>query len=166
MAIPREVKVGAFVLAGLLCIGVIIFLIGDDKQMFSDRVHYKTAFNNVEGLKRGSPVRMGGINVGTVEELGYGTNAKDTAIYVEISIVEREAPRIRTDTVASIAGKGLLGDKLLDLSIGSPDKPPLKAGGVMKAEEPQDFTQMLDSLNRVSTKVEKVVGHLEVATEG
>lgn len=166
MAIPREVKVGAFVLAGLLCIGVIIFLIGDDKQMFSERVHYQTAFNNVEGLKRGSPVRMGGINVGTVEELGYGTNPKDTAIYVQISIVEREAPRIRTDTVASIAGKGLLGDKLLDLSIGSPDKPALKAGGVMKAEEPQDFTQMLDSLNRVSTKVEKVVGHLEVATEG
>lgn len=166
MAIPREVKVGAFVLAGLLCIGVVIFLIGDDKQMFSDRVHYRTAFHNVEGLKRGSPVRMGGINVGTVEELGYGTNPKDMAIYVEISIVEREAPRIRTDTVASIAGKGLLGDKLLDLSVGSPDKPPLQPGGVMKGEEPQDFTQMLDSLNRVSTKVEKVVGHLEVATEG
>lgn len=166
MAIAREIKVGAFVLAGLLCIGVVIFLIGDDKQMFSERVHYKTAFNNVEGLKRGSPVRMGGINVGTVEELGYGTNPKDMAIYVEISIVEREAPRIRTDTVASIAGKGLLGDKLLDLSVGSPDKPPLKPGGVMKAEEPQDFTEMLDSLNRVSTKVEKVVGHLEIATEG
>ena len=166
MAIPREVKVGAFVLAGLLCIGVVIFLIGDDKQMFSDRVHYKTAFGDVQGLKRGSSVRMGGINVGTVEELGYGTNPKDTAIYVEISIVEREAPRIRTDTVASIAGKGLLGDKLLDLSVGSPKNPPLKAGGVIQAEEPQDFTQMLDSLNRVSTKVEKVVSHLEVATEG
>lgn len=166
MAIPREVKVGAFVLAGLLCIGVIIFLIGDDKQMFSERVHYKTAFGDVQGLKRGSSVRMGGINVGTVEELGYGPNPKDTAIYVEISIVEREAPRIRTDTVATITGKGLLGDKNLDLSVGSPSKPPLKAGGVIQAEEPQDFTQMLDSLNRVSTKVEKVVGHLEVATQG
>ena len=166
MAIPREVKVGAFVLAGLLCIGVIIFLIGDDKQMFSERVTYKTAFGDVQGLKKGSSVRMGGINVGTVEEVGYGTNPKDTAIYVQISIVEREAPRIRTDTVASIGGKGLLGDKLLDLSVGSPAKPALQAGGVIKAEEPQDFTEMLDSLNRVGTKVEKVVGHLEVVTEG
>src|SRR5688572_32929114 len=132
MAIPREVKVGAFVLAGLLCIGVIIFLIGDDKQMFSDRVHYKTAFNNVEGMKRGSPVRMGGINVGTVEELGYGPDPKDTAIYVQITIVEREAPRVREDTVATIAGKGLLGDKALDLSVPNPKSPPLKPGGVIK----------------------------------
>lgn len=166
MGIPREVKVGIFVLAGLLCIGVVIFLIGDDKAMFSERVTYQTAFHDVQGMKRGSPVRMGGINVGTVEELGYGTDPKDTAIYVQITIVEREAPRIREATIASIAGKGLLGDKALDLSVASPKSPALKPGGVIKAEEPQDFTQMLDSLNRVSKKVETVVGHLEVATEG
>lgn len=166
MGIAREVKVGAFVLAGLLCIGVIIFLIGDDKQLFSERVMFKTSFADVEGLKRGSPVRMGGINVGTVEELGYGSDTKDTVIYVTISIVDREAPRIRKDTVASIAGKGLLGDKLLDLSVGSPSVPALEPGGVIKSEEPQDFTQMLDSLNRVSTKVEKVVSNLQTTTEG
>lgn len=165
MGVPREVKVGAFVLAGLICIGVIIFLIGDDKQMFSERVHYKTTFSDVQGLKRGSPVRMGGINVGTVEGLGYGEDAKDTVIYVEISIVEREAERIRTDTVASIAGKGLLGDKLLELSVGSPDKPRLPPNGVIKNEEPQDFTEMLDNLTRVSTNVEKVVDNLAVTTE-
>ena len=166
MGFAREAKVGLFVFAGLVCIGVVIFLIGDDKQMFSDRVHFKTAFSDVQGLKRGSPVRMGGINVGTVESVGYGANTKDTQIYVEISVVEREASRIRTDTVASIGAKGLLGDKMLELSVGSPQKPPLPPGGIIKNEDPQDFTQMLDSLNRVSAKVEKVVSNLAVTTEG
>ncbi len=166
MRIAREIKVGLFVLVGLICIGVVIFLIGEDKQMFSDRVHFKTQFSDVEGLKRGSPVRMGGINVGTVESLGYGTDPKDPEIYVEISIVAREARRVRVDTIASIAGKGLLGDKMLELSVGSPDKPPLTPGSVIKNEEPQDYTAMLDSLNRMTSKVEKVVGNLQVTTEG
>ena len=166
MSFAREAKVGAFVLAGLICIGVVIFLIGDDKQMFSDRVYYKTTFNDVQGLKRGSPVRMGGINVGTVEALGYGGNPKDSLIYVEISIVAPEAVRIREDTVASITGKGLLGDKMLVLSVGDPKRRQLASGEVIKHEEPQDLGQMLDSLNRVGAKVEQVVGHLAVTTEG
>lgn len=161
MSLSRDIKVGIFVLTGLLCIGIVIFLIGDEKQLFTGREYYKTAFSDVQGLKRGAPVRMGGINVGTVEGVGYGDNAKDTVIYVQISIVEREAARIRTDTVASIAGKGLLGDKMLELSVGDPKKPVLPPGSVIKNEEPRDFTEMLDSLSRVSTKVERVVTNLE-----
>jgi len=61
MATSRELKVGAFALAGLLAIGLVIFLIGEEKKLFETKVEYQTVFEDVQGLRRGSPVRMGGV---------------------------------------------------------------------------------------------------------
>ncbi|MCK6591776.1 MAG: MCE family protein, partial [Polyangiaceae bacterium] len=61
MKVGRDLKVGAFVLAGLLFSAVVIFLIGDERRLFSSSVVFKTKFADVQGLKSGAPIRMGGI---------------------------------------------------------------------------------------------------------
>jgi len=66
MVIRREVKVGAFVLAGLIVVGIVVFMIGDERQMFERKVEFQSVFEDVQGLTRGSPVRMGGVSVGSV----------------------------------------------------------------------------------------------------
>ena len=62
MAIKREIKVGAFVLTGLIVIGFVVFLIGDQNSAFKSKEEYRAIFDDVQGLKRGSTVRMGGID--------------------------------------------------------------------------------------------------------
>ena len=44
-------------------------------------------FDDVQGLKRGAPVNMGGVRVGKVSKVTYGDKATDTAIYVTLDIV-------------------------------------------------------------------------------
>src|SRR5687768_4203155 len=102
MAISREVKVGAFTLAGLVAIGTVIFLIGEEKKLFEEKVEYQTIFENVQGLRRGSPVRMGGIDVGAVSKVGYAQDVKDKNIHVTLSLVKAEARRIRQDSLVTI----------------------------------------------------------------
>src|SRR5690349_8265935 len=114
----RDIKVGLFVLAGLILAGVVIFLIGDERRLFASSVEFHTKFHDVEGLKPGAPIRMGGIDVGHVDAVGYGKNATDTTIYVDLSIVKSEAGRIKTDSVVKIATKGLLGDKMIEITKG------------------------------------------------
>ncbi|HVJ21274.1 MAG TPA: MlaD family protein [Polyangiaceae bacterium] len=161
MALGREIKVGAFVLAGLAATGGVIFLIGEERQLFSDKVDYQVTFTDVQGLRRGSPVRMGGVDIGTVEKVNYGENAKDAKIYVSIAVVDAEARRLRQDSVASIEGKGLLGDKMIVISVGDQSKPQIPVGGRIPSKEAEDMAQMISKLSGITTQVEKVVTNLE-----
>jgi phospholipid/cholesterol/gamma-HCH transport system substrate-binding protein len=164
MGLQREVKVGAFVLAGLFVVGAVIFLIGDQRQLFTSKEDYKAVFSDVNGLTRGSPVRMGGIDVGAVSKIAYSDDASDPKLYVTFSVVENEARRIRGDSVARIEAKGLLGDKMVVITIGSPQKDRIDPGGTIPTEEAKDMTAMLAKLGDIGTKAERVVENLEKTT--
>jgi phospholipid/cholesterol/gamma-HCH transport system substrate-binding protein len=164
VARSREIKVGAFVLAGLIVVGVVIFLIGDERRLFASKVEYQAVFDDVEGLRRGSPVRMGGVDIGTVDSVAYGADPKKSDIFVSIIIVEEEAQRIRSDSVATIEGKGLLGDKMIVVTVGSPAKPWIPPGGTIPSGPGSDLTAMVSRLGEISTKVESVVDNLARTT--
>ncbi|HRI67304.1 MAG TPA: MlaD family protein [Polyangium sp.] len=134
----RDIKVGLFVLAGLLFSALVIFLIGDERRFFSSSIPIHTTFTDVQGLKPGAPVRMGGIDVGTVKKVGYKKGSTDNTIYVELDIVKDEAARIRKDSIARVAAKGLLGDKMVEITKGlSPET--VAPGGEIRGEEPTDL---------------------------
>ena len=61
MALSREFKVGAFTLAGLSVVGFVVFMIGEERKLFESQLPYQAKFEEVQGLRRGSPVRMGGV---------------------------------------------------------------------------------------------------------
>ncbi len=164
MAFGREFKVGIFVLAALATMGVTIFLIGEERRAFSSKEAYFSVFKDVQGLRRGSPVRMGGVDIGSVSEVSYGPDPKDSEIYVRMSIVESEARRIHTDTVATIEGKGLLGDKMIVLTVGSPTKPQLPSGSKVPSKEAEDMSAMIGKLGAVTSKAEQVMTNLERTT--
>ncbi|HEX3777201.1 MAG TPA: MlaD family protein [Polyangiaceae bacterium] len=164
MVSSRDVKVGAFVLAGLTAIGAVIFLIGDERQMFDKKVPFATEFEDVQGLRRGSPVRMGGVDVGSITGVDYGKDPKDKEIHVRMSVSLDDARRIRTDSEASIEGKGLLGDKMIVITVGSQDKPALPEGANIPSKQSDDLTQMMSKLSQISGHVENVVNNLERTT--
>jgi hypothetical protein len=101
MGRARDLKVGLFVLAGLVLSGLVIFLIGDERRLFDASVEFTTNFGDVQGLKPGAPIRMGGIDIGHVAEVAYGPDPKDTKIYVKLEVVESESSRIKTDRAGS-----------------------------------------------------------------
>ena len=160
----REIKVGAFVLAGLVIIGVVVFLIGQERQLFAPKVEYKAVFENVEGLKRGSPVRMGGVDVGIVDSVGYSADPNDPRLYVTLEIVTDEARRIRNDSVASIEGKGLLGDKMVTIEPGTSSSPRLPPHGTIPTKQSKDLTEAISRLGSITGKVEHVLSNLESTT--
>lgn len=164
MATSREVKVGAFVLLGLVIVGLVIFLIGDERALFQPHTQFRTSFQDVQGLTRGSPVRMGGVGVGRVDSVGYGNEPHDPTIYVEFSILTKEAPRVRADSVARIEAKGLLGDKMLVITVGSPDKPVLPPGSMVPSEEARDMTTIVSDVAEVAAGAERVITNLERTT--
>ncbi|HEY3592797.1 MAG TPA: MlaD family protein [Polyangiaceae bacterium] len=164
MAASKEMRVGAFVLAGMIIVGIVVFLIGDEKRAFESKVAYHTSFGDVQGLRAGAPVRLGGVDIGAVSKVAHGDDPADSRLYVDLRIVRREGARIRQDTVAKISNKGLLGDKMIELAGGSPNSPPVPADGIIQGEEPADFTNVFSQVGALAKHAEAILNNVEVTT--
>jgi phospholipid/cholesterol/gamma-HCH transport system substrate-binding protein len=165
MVTAREIKVGAFVLVGMVLAGMVIFMIGEERQLFSSKVPFRAVFSDVEGLKRGSTIRMGGVDIGNVAKVAYSDNADDLNLYVTLQIVDTEARRIRKNSRVKIDAKGLLGDKVITILSGSPDQPVLKPGDVIPTDkDSQDLASALGRVGNISIKTEQIVENVAKIT--
>ena len=160
MSRARDLKVGLFVLAGLIFSGIVIFLIGDERRLFSRSVEFTATFADVQGLKAGAPIRMGGIDIGHVSQVGYGKDPGDATIYVTLDVVAQEAGRIKTDSIARVASKGLLGDKMVEISKGAAPQA-IPEGGRIPSEEPSD---MFGKAAGMADKAESALANIEKAS--
>jgi phospholipid/cholesterol/gamma-HCH transport system substrate-binding protein len=150
----RQLKVGLFVIFGIVLTMAAVFLIGDTRGLWQAKVGYRTAFDDVAGLKPGAPVRMGGLDIGAVTKVGHSSNPSEERAFVSLSINRKESARIKTDTVARVINKGLLGDKMIELSFGSAGAPELDPNTLIPSEEPSD---VLASANRVAAGAVKAI---------
>jgi phospholipid/cholesterol/gamma-HCH transport system substrate-binding protein len=164
VALKREVKVGIFVLIGLIVAGAIIFMVGDERRVFDKHYRLHAAFEDVAGLKPGAPVRMGGVDVGTVEDVRF-VNPKDKRLHVYFTIVRIAYERVRDDSSVTIANKGLLGDKMLEISQGSDGRPKIPDGGEINAVPPQDFSRFIQKADEIADLAKKTLSNLELATK-
>jgi phospholipid/cholesterol/gamma-HCH transport system substrate-binding protein len=160
----REVKVGAFVAFGLLIAGGVVFMIGDERRAFEAKERYYAVFDDVQGLTRGAPVRMGGVDVGSVVAVNYGEDVKDSRLHVEMDVVRAESRRIREDSTVMVGNKGLLGDKMLVVKVGDPTKNQLTPGSTIPSEKGTDFSAIGEKLGTMTNKADAILGNLEKAT--
>ena len=60
----REATVGAFLALALIVLAVGIMAVGGESRFFSRKATYRAVFPSTDGLIAGSPVKMGGVQVG------------------------------------------------------------------------------------------------------
>lgn len=165
MVTAREIKVGVFVLVGLVLTGMVIFMIGEERQLFDEKVPFRAVFDDVEGLKRGSTIRMGGVDIGNVGRVAYSEDASDSKLYVSLHIISSHARRIRQNSHVKIDAKGLLGDKVVTILSGTPDKPVLKPGDIIPTDkDSQDLQSALGRVGNISIKTEQIVENVAKIT--
>ena len=163
-----ETIVGIFVVASLAALLVMILIVAQQEGLFQQYVKYRTIFKNVSGLKPGSEVHLAGLTVGSV--LTTAVNPEGN-IVVTFQMVKKNSDRIREDTRSTIGFMGLLGDKSLDLTVGSLNKAPIPPQGLVVAVEPLDISQVmaqagpaLDDLQKILSEVKDIVGKVNVGT--
>src|SRR3954470_24410394 len=120
MIATDKAGMGAFVIGGLILFGIGLFLIGDRRMLFSKSADYYTEFSQISALDSGAKVRVGGMDAGELVEVRVppGPGAK---FRVKFRVISKLFPVIRTDSVASIQTDGLLGNKFLQIDIGTTD---------------------------------------------
>jgi len=133
-----NVRLGAFVFVALMMFGVMVFLIGDKNSLFSRTFKISAPFDNVAGLDEGAPVRAGGVRIGTVKRIFLPHQPGDK-ITVELQLDEATRDVIKKDSIASIETEGLLGEKYLAVSFGSPEAERVRDGEAIESRPPVDY---------------------------
>jgi phospholipid/cholesterol/gamma-HCH transport system substrate-binding protein len=136
--IAQNVILGVFVL--IACIGFVfvIFTIGDGGGFLTRQVNFSSRFADVKGLHYGSEVSLSGLHVGVVKSITVSNkNGKELTVMFGIDKEHRQF--IRKDSTAIVKTQGVLGDRYVEISIGSPDSPLLEDGGELPASEESDI---------------------------
>ena len=157
-------RVGTFVIAGLALLALVVFTIAGDKGVFTRYTNFTASFDTIEGLIPGSPVRLAGIEVGRVDEITFYDDPADKRVRVRFTVQQKFADRVRGDSLASVGSRGLLGDKVIDISIGSAEQPVVEEGGELLAAPAADYTAMfkkggevLDNAAAITKDVREIV---------
>jgi len=177
----RETLVGLFVLAAIGVAAFMVVMLGSEQRIFEKRFKLRAIFGNVSGMRVGAPVFVAGLSVGTVEKLKFvepgearrpekapGLPELDADRVAEIEVVmkieERFRPQIRLDSVATVGSVGLLGDKSIEISVGSASEPIVAPGSVLTTVDPLSLTDVLDDVQPMATKLDQILGDIVILT--
>ena len=139
-----QVQVGVFLALGILLTMIAIFMLGSRSSIFKNFYTLYCEFDDISGLRVGSPVQLSGVQVGTVEEISFveielksGQESlvanqdkklesidkpqkpgKAIKVRVKLNIDTTYQERIRDDSSASVVTQGLLGDRMVYITAG------------------------------------------------
>ena len=111
-----EITVGLFVVVGMAALLMLAMKVSNLSDFSSDDGYQVRAyFNNIGGLKTRSPVKMSGVLIGRVSDIGFDEERFQARVTI---VIRPEFARIPSDTSASIYTAGLLGEQYIGLLAG------------------------------------------------
>lgn len=159
-----QIRIGLFVLVSLAAFLTLIYLLGAQARLFEARYDLVAEFTEVGGLVPGATVRLAGVQIGRVSSavLPEGPAGK---VRVTLNITRRFADRIRKDSVARIETQGLLGDKLVEISLGSPGAPALRSGESIATRDPIELNRLAGEGVEILKNVSALSANLNTTVE-
>lgn len=144
-----EVRVGIFVVAGLLLGMVVLFQVGSQHEMFKRQYTVYASFRDISGLRTGAQVQLGGLNVGYVDDIRFPKELLKKDITVVLRINRHFQDRIRADSIATVNTQGLLGDKFIYISVGSEDQPVIPEKEFVPSKETTSIFALADKAGKI-----------------
>jgi phospholipid/cholesterol/gamma-HCH transport system substrate-binding protein len=111
-------------------------------------------------------VYLAGVQVGRVGEIRFFEDVAAQKVLVVLKVGRDYQDRIRQDSIAVITSSGLLGDKYIDITLGSESEPQLQDGMFIRTREPAEYTQLLSKGEQVLENTIEITNSLAALTSG
>jgi|SRR5689334_2594049 phospholipid/cholesterol/gamma-HCH transport system substrate-binding protein len=162
-----QLKVGALILVALIILAIAILKLGQSGNLFGKRYHLVSFVGNVSGLRIGGPVTIAGQLAGSIDDIRFLPPDADTAHNLKIVLQVNQSlqSQVRTDSRAKIKTQGLLGDKVLDISVGTPKFRPLKEGDTLLIAPAVDYEAVVQQASGIMGQVADVTRDLKRVTD-
>jgi len=120
----------------------VIYMLGARARLFEARYEIHAEFSDVGGLQEGATVRLAGVQIGRVSGVAL-PEQPGGKVRVTLRIATQFSDRIREDSKARILTQGLLGDRIVELTVGGAQAAAVPAGAVVPSEDPVDIAHVL-----------------------
>jgi phospholipid/cholesterol/gamma-HCH transport system substrate-binding protein len=145
-----QLRVGILVAVSLVVLAVGVFLISGQMGFLTRRYTLKAYLSDASGLRQGSPVQLAGIPIGNVKAIHISSYAEPLrAVEIDMDLAKSYQDQIRADSLVSTESAGLLGEKYINISRGSPGQLVLSDGAELKSHEEPDIKQIVQNTNDV-----------------
>jgi phospholipid/cholesterol/gamma-HCH transport system substrate-binding protein len=162
-------KVGFVVTLAIVILFLTVMFAGNIGDLLAPKVEIHAVFDDVRGLRDGSPVWFSGVEIGSVKSIHFTPRER---VRVAMLIYSDTLQYLRKDSSAGIFTLGLLGDKYIEINPGSESTPGLTAGETISGiaqieiqdvvetgqESIASLTEFIDMLETVLVKIEKGEG--------
>jgi phospholipid/cholesterol/gamma-HCH transport system substrate-binding protein len=104
----------------ILCLGgiaVVVFVIGVEKGLTQPKFEMTIVFTKVGGLVAGAPVRLSGVTVGTVRDIGFlDQELAGRDVEVKLNVYSKYQKQLFKSVKFAIITEGVLGAKFVEIT--------------------------------------------------
>lgn len=152
-----QLKVGGLILFMIALMGIAIYKLGKAVNLFSKRYELTAFLKEAGGLRVGGSVMVAGQLAGAIKEIVFLPVDNDTLrnLRLVMGLDERLQEQVRGDSKARVRTLGLLGDKVIDISPGTPRSQPLHDGDTLQVAQSLDLEEVM---TKAASAVDDVVG--------
>lgn len=140
-----QLKVGVVILAALLILAGAVYKLGQAANLFTKRYELVALVKNANGLSPGGAVLVAGQLAGTIRSIDFLPVSADTMHHLKLVMqLDKDLqPQVRGDSKARLRTQGLLGDQVIDISVGTPRYAPLRDGDTVPVEPSLDYQEVI-----------------------
>jgi len=152
-----QLRVGLVILVALGIIGVAIYKLGQSANLFTKRYELIAYVADANGLREGGSVMVAGQLAGTVKKIEFLPVDNDTTrnLRLVLAVDGNVQEQIRRNSRGKLRTMGLLGDKVFDITPGTPKYAILQPGDTITIEPSLDYEAVIA---KASGAVDDMVG--------
>jgi phospholipid/cholesterol/gamma-HCH transport system substrate-binding protein len=156
-----QLRVGALVMTAMaVLVGLILLMSSSSGGLFARKLVLRSYFENAAGLKNGAPVTLEGVTIGNVIHVRVVPDRNPTPVEVTMRVGYEYLSRLHTDSTASIAQAGVLGDSFIDIDSTHASGPPPASNAELKASGSPSIQDVIrtsnDSIEEIQTLTRKI----------
>ncbi|HET9225191.1 MAG TPA: MlaD family protein [Thermoanaerobaculia bacterium] len=152
----QVVKVGIFATVCLVILAVLIWKIEDINPFAEEGQRIDAVFDSVAGLDDKASVRIAGVRVGRVDNVGLDQGGRKA----RVTLLLEQPVELPQGTFARVANLGLLGEKYIEIVPGPPGGPPLPDNAVLQGVTPPTIDEAIAKINEIGTSIQDMTGSI------
>ncbi|MBI3753620.1 MAG: MCE family protein [Deltaproteobacteria bacterium] len=135
-----EQKVGIFVSLVMVMLAAIFFFMGKERGIFTKKYHLYFVVDSGSGFMEGMPVKLSGFTIGKVKAMSLTSEAR---VKVTLEINKEYQKWIRKGSVARMLKEGVIGEAVVDVSVGPPSGIVIEDGGELPYEKVMGIEELV-----------------------
>ncbi|WP_317900113.1 MlaD family protein [Aurantibacillus circumpalustris] len=158
----NSLKLGVFVSVTIALLMGGMYYIGKRQQLFGSTFELTAVFKDIGGLQVGNNIRFSGINVGVVNDIVQTT---DTTVKVTMLINDDTRKFIKKNAKAIVGSDGLMGNKIVVITPGTPGKIQVVDKDVIETSQPVNMDDILFKIKVTADNAAWITENLGIVME-